>query len=202
MNRLRAANSLIILEALARKRGPTGLFSHHFALRVVGPDDVAHGLRRGSKTLLGVPQIQLGRLAVRNVGEVGGTKERLTGRISENGCVGERVERAALLPPVDRLVNRMIVRILVIQPSIHQFREGFTAKLFRGIAVHTGERGIHLENRLPAVDEDRDSESRLPEDALPFVDLDLLLAPLADIAKYQHYAQHLIPRIANRRSAI
>src|ERR1035437_4879194 len=107
---------------------------------------------------------------------------------------------------MERLVNgvvlRPLARFLAARCSIHQFREGLVAKFFGLISVHAGECGIYLENRLPVVDQNGDSESGLLEDAVPLVDLDLLRARFADIAKHKNDAKHLVPRVTNRRDAI
>ena len=68
--------------------------------------------------------------------------------------------------------------------------------------MHAGEGGIHLQNGLAFVDQSGDAESGLWKDAVPLVDLDLLGASPADIAKHQHHAKKLIPLVANRSAAV
>src|ERR1700722_15567227 len=111
-----------------------------------------------------------------------------------------------ILPLMQRFVNRVVfrslARLLVAVVRVDQFRKGFFAQLVRLISVHVSERLIHLENRFPTVDQNRDAEPGLLEKPLPFFDLGPRFPPFTDIAEHQHHAEHLVVRVANWRTAI
>src|ERR1700733_3790516 len=102
---------------------------------------------------------------------------------------------------MERFVYRMIfgalARFLVAVFTVDKIREGFSAQFIGLISMHVGEGLIHLENRFPIVNQNRDTEPGLLENALPLVDLDLRFPPLADVAEHQYHPKYLIVKVAN-----